>query len=69
MTKILTTIGPASDGKNLKYFVDNSLVPSQKIKTVETASYRGIIKITTSPNTSVELSYGVAELIWVYPEH
>jgi len=24
MTKILTTIGPASDGKNLKYFINNS---------------------------------------------
>lgn len=60
---------PEDDQSLLKYFVDNSLVPSQKIKTVETAPYRGIIKITTGPNTSVELSYGVAELIWVYPEH
>ena len=55
---------PEDDQTLLKYFVDNGMHPGNSVHVIQTASYRGVIKLTCGAE-EIEVSYEIADRIWV----
>ncbi len=55
---------PEEDQALLEYLVPYGFVPGRKVRLIETAAYRGIIKLECD-GTEVVLGYEVAERIWL----
>ena len=55
---------PEDDQDLLEYFVETGLLPGNTVDVMETAAYRGIIKLLCD-QSEVVLGYEVAERLWV----
>ncbi len=54
---------PDQDQELLQYFVENGLMPGQRVEVVEAAPYRGVVRLECY-GAEVVVSYEVAERIW-----
>jgi DtxR family Mn-dependent transcriptional regulator len=55
---------PEDDQALLEYFVTSRLIPGEPVEVVETAPYRGVIRLVCNTN-EVVVGYEVADRIWV----
>lgn len=60
---------PEEDQSLLEYFVENELVPGQRILVLEAARYRGVLRLKCGPVNEVVVDYEVASKIWVNPDN
>ena len=57
---------PEDDQALLEYFVETGLLPGKVVEVLESAAFRGVIKLLCD-KSEVVLGYEVAERIWVRP--